>query len=315
MNSAVCTLFEGQYHYGLAALVNSLFKSGYRGQIFAGYKGSIPEWAASAQENRSLPWQGALSLSVGEELKLNFVKIETEYHLTNYKPFFMTEILQDVNANFDAVVYFDPDITTKCDWRFFETWISNGIALVQDIHNNMAPTHPLRMEWKKIIKKAGRKTTHDLYSYFNGGFCGVSKQNAEFLRVWIDVIGAGVKYFDFTPNNWDNRFDRGYIFYKHDQDTLNIAAMCCDSPISEMGPDGMDFVHGGFTMSHAVGSPKPWKNNFTLSAITGRPPSIADKAYWQSVSGPIKPYHSTQVRVRKMSILVASFISRFYRRS
>jgi len=35
MQYVACTLFEKSYHYGLAALVNSLYKQGFRGDFFA----------------------------------------------------------------------------------------------------------------------------------------------------------------------------------------------------------------------------------------------------------------------------------------
>jgi hypothetical protein len=32
----------------------------------------------------------------------------------------------------DILSYFDPDITIKCRWSFFEEWVQNGLALVED---------------------------------------------------------------------------------------------------------------------------------------------------------------------------------------
>jgi hypothetical protein len=85
IKSFVCTLFEGHYHYGLAALTNSLYNNGFRGDIYAGYKGCLPTWASKSFINYNLIWNGASTLNVTEGLNIHFLPIDSNYHLTNYK--------------------------------------------------------------------------------------------------------------------------------------------------------------------------------------------------------------------------------------
>ena len=43
-STGICTLFEGDYHLGLAAFLNSLMRAGYAGTVWAGYRGALPPW-------------------------------------------------------------------------------------------------------------------------------------------------------------------------------------------------------------------------------------------------------------------------------
>lgn len=316
MSSSICTLFEGHYHYGLAAFVNSLHQYGFRGPVFAGYKGNLPDWCKDAPQNASLNWPGATTYTVAPGLSIHFLPLETEFHLTNYKPYYMIRLLEGLAKDYNSLAYFDPDIVIKCKWSFFENWMEHGVGLVHEIiANDMPPTHPLRKEWEKLIHLNGREVTHQLYSYINGGFCGVSKANVEFLHTWRDIFDVGIKHAQLTPGQWRHSYDRTYIFYAQDQDAMNIAAMCCNSPISEMGPEAMDFINGGTTMSHSAGSTKPWRKQFFKSAFNGIPPNRVDKLYWAVCNQPIACYTNRYLKRKRLALRIAALIGRFYKRN
>jgi hypothetical protein len=314
MISAICTLYEGHYHHGLAALSNSLYNNGFRGSVFVGYRGDLPLWAIAAKDNPSLNWQSGKSLSVAEGLDLHFLPLATKYHLTNYKPDFMMQLWEGPAQKVDGMFYFDPDIVIKCQFLFYERWIQQGVALVHEITaNDMPDNNPIRGFWKNIIEENDEKVNHQITSYINAGFFGLNKDHIHFLKMFLKFQHlAEVRYkvnlhtFDMT-----NRTDP---FFANDQDVLNIAAMCTTSPLSEMGPEGMDFIHGGFTMSHATGNPKPWKKNFIISGLKGNPPTLADKAFWNNVGLPIKSLGNNKNTIKNLSIKTASFLGRFYRK-
>ncbi|MEO7310416.1 MAG: hypothetical protein ABIX01_08470 [Chitinophagaceae bacterium] len=314
MRSNVCTLFEGHYHYGVAALTNSLYQYGFRGAVYAGYRGELPEWAASATINPGIDWAGCRTLSVVDGLEIHFIPVVTDYHLTNYKPDFMLRLWEGPGMDADGLAYFDPDIVVKCKWDFFERWMSYGVALVHEIvSNDMPPTHPIRMEWHEVIEKTGMQKNRDIMSYINGGFCGVSRKYIEFLEVWSNVIKTAIRHYGQDPAVFAS-YDRTSTFWNVDQDAFNIAAMCCVSPISEMGSEGMDFINAGWTMSHATGSPKPWKKNFLKLVLSGKPPTLAEKGFWLHAATPITAFSQSYIRYKSICIAIASFGGRFYRR-
>jgi hypothetical protein len=316
MNAIVCTLFENHHHYGLGALTNSLYRSGFRGSIFAGYRGKLPPWSINAKQNLLLNWEGANTYEVAAGLVIHFLPVDTTYHFTNFKPNFMLQVLEGPAKHAEAIAYFDPDITIKCKWQFFESWMAHGVALVHDgLFNDMPPTHPKRKIWENVIHDCNRKVTRNLYSYINGGFCGVLRSNDEFLRLWIEIFDRAVKEGNVTPEKWRHSPDPNYMFFSQDQDLLNITAMCCESPISEIGPEAMDFLPGGFIMAHSIGYLKPWTKRFVRLAFKGRAPSSADKIYWRNVEAPVSLFSKSYIKRKRLSLTIASFIGRLYRRT
>lgn len=307
MDSAICTLFEGGYHVGLAALANSLYKVRYRGIIWVGYRGPLPPWVRSNPAS-----DGVVEHVVAEGCSLRFVTVSTERHLTNYKPEFMREVWARRCPQAGALFYFDPDIVVRCEWSFFEEWVKYGIAMCEDVNSPMPASHPIRYAWKHFYAPHNLPLTREFDIYVNGGFVGIPRASADFLTTWQKIVDL------MEPVIGDLKTlgvrNRTFLFNKTDQDGLNIAAMATDFPVSIVGRDGMDFAPGGYIMSHSAGAAKPWKRKFIREALGGRPPSSADKDFWSHVETPICPYSKSRIALGQASVRIASAIGRFVMR-
>lgn len=310
MKSAVCTLFEGNYHFGVGALANSLYAHGFRGTIYAGYRGALPQWIAGAKTT-----DGFTEFSPAEDLVLRFIPLATKFHLTNFKPDFMRSLWQQHCPQAESLFYFDPDITVICRWSFFEDWVQAGVALCADINPAMPTNHPLRDAWKRFYQPLGVNFRREPDLYFNGGFLGLNRRHEEFLDCWQRLQELMSPEIGGLQNV--NVRDRTYLFHKTDQDALNVATMVCESPISPMGQDGMDFQFGGggYVMSHAAGGSKPWNKQFLIDLfLHGSAPSRTDRIFFRYVKVPIRVF-SPGGRVSKLFyVLSASFLGRFMSR-
>ena len=186
MSAYVCSLFEGTYHLGLGALVNSLYRNGFRGTVFAGYRGALPPWANSTSTG-----SGTTDFDVGGGCRIRFLLLDTSLHLTSYKPIFMRQMFTEFLKDEDILCYFDPDITVKCRWSFFEEWVQNGLALVEDATFPYLPSdHPLRFQWMEIARSAQLTEKRSLSRYYNGGFVGVPGRVRKVLEVWESLLEA-----------------------------------------------------------------------------------------------------------------------------
>jgi hypothetical protein len=306
-DQVICTLYEGDFHIGVAALINSIVKGGFRGLFWVGNRGELPPWTAQLKRRDDGLFE------VGEAL-LGFETIESGRHFGQYKPEFLSHAI-DAGIARKHVWYFDPDITVRCAWSFFERWVRHGVCLCQEINSGMmASNHPIRCEWMELASAAGwGEPVRKQERYFNSGFVGLDIAQRSFLNQWIAAVrlanSAGVKKDQFQKGT------RAQTFYTVDQDTMNIATMYAQVPFSTIGPEGMGWATGGFTMYHTLGLKKPWRKKFLKLAFAGDPPVGGDKHFLESVEGPIQPYTPRQLQSLRRSAQLATLIGRFYRRS
>ena len=177
----------------------------------------------------------------------------------------------------------------------------------------MPSDHPIRREWLELTRVAGwGEPARQQERYYNGGFVGLSVQNRAFLETWLRANElASASGVDLTRFQTGSRVN---TFHFADQDAMNIAAMYAPTPLTTLGPEGMGWIPGGFTMYHSVGGAKPWRKKFLVSALRGIPPSNADKHFLASAFGPIQPYPPNSLKRMRHFARWASFIGRFYRR-
>lgn len=309
MKSAICTLFEGDYHFGLGALCNSLYRNGFRGVVYAGYRGPTPPWATGAAQHDSYS-----ELNIASDFSVRFLPVTTDAHLTNYKPDFLLSVWRDRCSDADALFYFDPDITVICRWSFFEEWVQGGVAVCADINSDMPASHPLRHAWLRYFGPYGVQVIREQNVYFNAGFVGVAKQDMGFLNTWQRLQGLMKLAIGGLHNM--GLFDRSFLFHATDQDALNVATMTCEEPVSCVGRDGMDFQSGGggYIMSHATGSLKPWRKKMLWGTLTkATMPNRADKAFLRHADSPIRLFGPLNLGFKKLDLLAGSAIGRYMR--
>lgn len=306
MKTAFCTLCEGDYHHGAAALLNSLVACGFEGVYVIGWRGQPPPWAAQ------LPRDSSGCLIVGG-VRVLLEEINSPCSLAHVKPHFMLDILGRLVPQAGAVCYADPDIVIEAPWSFFESWTGRGVALCEDCcFPNLSRHHYLRQCWRELAEtKMGLTTDALMDRDFNSGFAGVRREDAPFLETWRDVLEqmekAGVPLAGLKPGT---RFDP---FFGTDQDAMNIAAMHHSGRLSTLGTEGMGFSGGMTAMWHAVEPPKPWCRPFVWDLLrTGRAVPQSHRQFWRHAVGPVQSWSAADLAFKRLDLRAAILLSRFY---
>lgn len=323
MNSVICTLFESHYHYGVAALINSLYKQGYEGHIFAGYKETLPDWVSKSVEDANFPdYPGSGTIKVTSSFNVHFLPLTTDYHLTNYKPDFMLSLLDGPAKDADGIFYFDPDIVIDVKWSYLEDWIKFGVAFCEDVNSPLSKNHPRRMAWRNYYHSRGINIQFKENCYVNGGFIGLKRTDRGYLETWKNIqevmapaIG-GLNRSAFAEKQLPMEVQGPLApFGRTDQDAMNIAIEDWEGIASIFGKDAMGFSSGTYVMPHALGHNKPWMLKPIQQALKGRIPRYVDKLYWKVADGPVKAHTSQRIKWRLTGINIAVIIGRFYKRT
>lgn len=294
----VTTLFEGHYEKGVGALVNSLVQSSFKGIVYIGYRGNLPQWINQLEKSGK-------NFKASNDVLLVFELLEVDMHFGYYKPSFMKKVIQE-NPNVTNIYYFDPDIVVNAPWSFISSWTDIGVSVCLDncfpfVHQN----HPWRKEWQKLANNQSRS---ELNYYVNSGFIGINADSFKLLDRWILLTD------NYKASNGDiSKFEKdGFRAFKGDQDLLNAAmTISSDISFSIIGSEGMGFTDPAYLMAHAVESIKPWKNNFVKQLIVnGFKPSTAAKMFFNYCQHPIKIYTESQLKMKKIDIKLASIIGR-----
>jgi len=308
---AICTLFEGDYHLGLAVLSNSLYRSGYRGTIWAGYRGSLPPWAYSTTAIRA-----NAEHVVSDGCTIRFIHLSTEQHFANYKAEFMLEVWRRSETGTQELYYFDPDIVIMCRWAFFHEWTRFGVALCEDINSPMPTSHPIRGAWREFCESRGVTLEPRTSAYVNSGFVGLRRDQYDFLLIWQkiqemvnDELKGGHLWSD-----WEGK-DRTDPFFRPDQDALNMTVEASREELSLVGKEAMGFIPGGQIMTHAIGEGKPWRKSFLVQSFRGRAPTGTDRAFLRFADGPIQIYPRSVLCAKRIALKAAAALGRFMRRS
>ena len=299
MTHAVCTLFEGHYHLGVGALINSLHASGFTGRIICGYRGSEPSWADAAR-----------GLNGGIDVR--FVPVATSVHLTNYKPQFLRECWAVHCVGADQLYYFDPDIVVKAPWSVIARWAADGIALCEDVNANLPSRHPYRLAWQDFLSGHDLPPQRAVDRYYNAGFIGLPLSHRRLLDTWVQIVALAEQQ---TGSRSLKNDQPHALFHSADQDALNMALMVCDVPINATGPEGMDFTAGGHLLSHAIGGCKPWRGGFFREALRGKPPGNAQKSFFRFAEKPLRLFPAGELARLRLSLRSGALLGRIYRRA
>ncbi|MEO6229088.1 MAG: hypothetical protein ABJB11_07295 [Ferruginibacter sp.] len=299
----IICLYDGSFHLGVAALVNSLVKSGFKGLIKIGYKeNTLPEWVEQLQ----LIEDNCYILS--PDIDICFTPIETEMHLGFYKPYFIRAMI-DANPSTNRFFYFDADIVVKAPWRVYINWLDKGVCLCLDNSFHLVHhSHPWRKDWRKISEENEilfNNTTH----YYNSGFIGIERNSAILVDRWISLTEKYKK----AGGNIHAFVKEAFSSFKGDQDMLNAAiTVSADVEINTMGREGMGFTLPASLMWHAIGDNKPWNKIFLFQLIgLGQGPVMAERMYFNYCKSPIRIFKPLTFRIKMFDLSGAALLGRF----
>ncbi|MEO6722058.1 MAG: hypothetical protein ABIN67_16955 [Ferruginibacter sp.] len=303
------SLAENHYFLGLAALINSVVKNGsYIDKIVIGYRGTLPTWLPPLQVTKK-----GHSCFLKSGLEMELILLKNNFHMVHEKPRWFKHLTEVLEPDATEFFFFDSDIVVINRMSFFGEWVKEGIALCEDVNNDMNNNHPIRKQWATMAAEDGCTVNNKCIDrYYNSGFLGWSRDHAGFIDDWVRSFTIlSKKSGDMTQFRVH---DRTHTVLSANQDSLNLAAMITAMPVSTIGPEAMGFRYGLSLMSHPIGD-KPWKRSFIKDFLLGIPPRMSDVIFWENVCGPeLNPFSLSTARRNIILCKSLRGLARFYKR-
>jgi hypothetical protein len=284
-------------------------QAGFEGVFAVGFRGERPDWL------REFPHDAGLdTYAITSSVQLRLLDVAGPWHLANYKPRVIEDLLFELYPESELVFYFDTDIVIKHAWESFAQWARDGVMMVLDPADTyMSPHHVYRRAWRDLATRQNR-ACREFTGYINSGCVGIHRAHAEIARVWRSLMeelerdGADMRRMKDATRKLE--------FSRMDQDVLNAAVMATDVPLSLFGPEAMGmFPWIGEIMPHAMWHRKPWRRNYIRDAFRGFPPGRADRAYWEFADGPIHPFSKSHLFRTRIQLAIAHRIGLIHNRS
>ena len=303
---SVClTLYEGDYEWGVGALANSLFKCGFRGTLFVGYRGSLPRWLPNdAHDTRR--WD------IQDGFRLSFFELPNDIGIHQLKSFAMIRVLDELAPDADKIFLFDADIIALAKWSYFEALADNAAVVVVDAwFPRVSMQHPWRRAWLELCIDAGLPT-RNFEDYHGSAFLGVPRSRRSLADAWWRLtLKLHAQRPDivqhFKPG--DRMTDP---FHGTDQDLLAAAIMGTDVPVCSLGPEAFGFTGAPHTMLHPAGM-KPWRGSVLSRLLRkGIKPDLYVRNYFRYLKAPIDVGAGFQRFCRTLDIRCASALARVY---
>jgi hypothetical protein len=303
------SLAEDRYFLGLAALVNSVVKNGrYIDKIVVGYRGLLPTWLPKLAESKN-----GKSCTLACGICIEFVFLESNLHMVHEKPKWFKYLSHVLEPQASEYFFYDSDIVVINRMSFFGEWVKEGVAICEDVNYDMSYNHPIRQQWGRLAAEEGIVVNKKINRYYNSGFLGWTSENKSFIDDWERCFNAiSKKSGDMKQFRVQ---DRTHTVLSANQDSLNLAAMTTNCPISIIGPEAMGFHYGLALMSHPTGA-KPWNREYIKEFISGYPPRASDIDFWDNVNGSeLNPLSNSYVKRKQILCKLLKGLGRFYQRS
>ena len=280
----------------------------YIDKIVVGYREDLPAWLPKLN-----PSKNGVSCTLNSGIELELIEMRGDLHMVHEKPKWFRYFTDVLEPNADEYYFFDSDIVIVNRMSFFGEWVNQGVAICEDVNYSMSRNHPIRKQWEKFAALDGLEVKSQVDWYYNSGFLGWKKETKSFLTEWERCFEILAKHSGDMKQF--RIHDRTHPVLSANQDSLNLAAMTTQIPISTIGPEAMGFKNGMHLMSHPIGK-KPWDKKYISDFFKGYPPRTSDLHYWRNVNGSeFKPQNVLLVSYKRIICRLLKGLSRFYQRN